>query len=104
MNYGREVIEEGIRFDNAIALLPPSTHASDLRRFWRERFNRVTWSIQMLCQNRSNRLRGVIGNRVSDDAATDVNRWFCSEVHQQPKLVACRRKVVHQLRLVLGMQ
>jgi len=30
------VIEEMIRFDYTIALLPPFTHASDLRRFCRE--------------------------------------------------------------------
>jgi len=36
MNYGMEVIEEMIRFDYTIALLPPFTHASDLRRFCRE--------------------------------------------------------------------
>jgi len=68
------VIEEVNRFDNAIALLPPSTHASDLRRFWRERFNRVTWSIQTLCQNRSNRLRGVIGNRMSGSTVSRPDR------------------------------
>jgi len=44
--------------------------ASDLRRFCRERFNRITRPIIARCQNRSNLSRGVIGNRVSGRTAS----------------------------------